>query len=158
MVPETWSMTDRTLCNFGPFLPFYAPKNPKNLNFQKIKNTPEDTIILQKCTKIHDHMPHRSWDTLHNRCNSYFLFWAISCHVTLLTTKKSKFLKNGKKTKTKQNKKHLEISSLYICAPKNNDHMMYGSWNVVWDGQTDRRTDGRKKWHIEVVATNVTHC
>ena len=101
MVPEIWSMTDRTLCNFGPFLPFYAPKNPKNLNFQKIKNTPEDTIILQKCTKIHDHMPHRSWDTLHNRCNSYFLFWAISCHVTLLTTKKSKFLKNGKK---KQNK------------------------------------------------------
>ena len=29
---------------------------------------------------------------------------------------------------------------------------MYGSWVIGRDGQTDGRTDGRKKWHIEVGA------
>ena len=27
---------------------------------------------------------------------------------------------------------------------------MYSSWDMVRDGQTDRRMDGQKKWHIEV--------
>ena len=33
--------------------------------------------ISHKCTKNHDHMLHCSWDTMHDRCNSYFSFWAI---------------------------------------------------------------------------------
>ena len=36
------------------FLPFYPPHNPKNQNFEKIKEMP-GCIILHKCTKNHDH-------------------------------------------------------------------------------------------------------
>ena len=56
------------------FLPFY---NPKNQNFEKMKNTPGDIIILHKYTKNHDHMLHCSWDMAHDGCNCYFSFWAI---------------------------------------------------------------------------------
>ena len=48
-----------------------------NQNFEKMKKTPGDIIILQQCTKNHDHMLHCSWDTMHDRCNFYFSFWAI---------------------------------------------------------------------------------
>ena len=90
---ELRSMTERTFCHFGPFLSFYTPKNLKNQNFQKIKETPEDTIILHKCTKNLDHMLHYSWDRLHDRCNSYFLFWVTFCPYTLITTQKIKIKK-----------------------------------------------------------------
>ena len=32
------------------FLPFYAPNNPKNKNFEKLKKTPGNITILHKCT------------------------------------------------------------------------------------------------------------
>ena len=34
-------------------------------------------IILNNCTKNHDHMLYCSWDKLRDGCNCYFLFWAI---------------------------------------------------------------------------------
>ena len=61
------------------FLPFYTPKNQKNQNFEKIKTTPGDIIILHKCTKNPDHMLYCSWDMVHDGCNCYFSFWAIFC-------------------------------------------------------------------------------
>ena len=39
-------------CNFGSFFALYPNNNPKN---EKMKKTHKD-IILQKCTKNHDHM------------------------------------------------------------------------------------------------------
>ena len=36
--------------------------------------------------------------------------------------------------------------------PKNYDQMMYGSWDILCDGWTDRWMDRWKKWHIEVGA------
>ena len=82
MVRQIRSMTDRIFCHFGPFLPFYGPNNPANQNFEKLKKTfgdiiilnmceddgpkflllckkkkmPGDIIILHKCTKNYDHM------------------------------------------------------------------------------------------------------
>ena len=35
---------------------------------------------------------------------------------------------------------------------QNYDQMMYISWDMVCNRQIDRRTDGHKKWHIEVGA------
>ena len=40
-----------------------------------------------------------------------------------------------------------DIIILHMCN-KNYDSMMYDSWDVVWDRQTDRQ----KKWHKEVGA------
>ena len=41
---------------FGHFLLFYSTNNPKFQNFEKIKKSAGDIIILQNCTKNHDHM------------------------------------------------------------------------------------------------------
>ena len=46
------------------FLPFYLPNNLKKQNFEKLKITPGDIIILHKCTKNHDHMLQCSLDIM----------------------------------------------------------------------------------------------
>ena len=123
------------------FLLFY-PSSSLNQNFKKMKKTPGDIIILLKCTQDHDHMLYCSLDMARHRCNCYFSFWAIFCLFSPLTTQKIKISKKWKK-------KHLEISSFYTCVPK----IMIG-WHTVpeiWCTM-DGRTDGRKKWHIEVGA------
>ena len=38
------------------FLPFYLPKNLENQNFEKMKKGSGDVIILDMCTKNHNHM------------------------------------------------------------------------------------------------------
>ena len=38
------------------------PKNPKNQNFEKMKQVTVDIIILHMCTKNHNHMRHGLWD------------------------------------------------------------------------------------------------
>ena len=79
------------------FCPFTPPKNLKNQTFEKMKNRPGDIIILHKYTKNHYHMLYCSWDTMRDKCNSYFLFWAIFCPFTPLKTHKIKIKKkNGK--------------------------------------------------------------
>ena len=71
------------------FLHFYPTKSPKNQNFEKLLKKPGDIIILHKDAKNHDHMPHCSWDMMHDKCD-YFLFWAIFCRFTPLMTPKIK--------------------------------------------------------------------
>ena len=65
---------------------------------------PGDVIILQKCTKNHDHMIYCSGDMVRDRCNCYFSIWAIFCPFTPLTVQKIKIPE-------KMKKKILEISS-----------------------------------------------
>ena len=78
------------------FLHFYPPNNPKNQNLKKMKKVPGDIIILQRCTKNHDHILYYFWDIVHDRCN-YFSFWAIFCPFILLTAQKIKIKKKKKK-------------------------------------------------------------
>ena len=53
---------------------------------------------------------------------NFFLFWASFCPFTLLTTWKIKTLKKWKKTPG-------YIIILHMCTA-NDDHMMYGSWDM----------------------------
>ena len=134
-------------------------------------------------------MMYASWDMVRDGCN-YFLFWAIFCPFTPVTSWKMKILKKWKK--------HLEISPFYICVlkiiiirsmvpeiwcvtdaivishfglffallprlaqrikilkkkkktpgdiinlykcTKNYDQVMYGSWDMVRDGRTEKVT------------------
>ena len=91
------------------FLPFYTTNNLKNLNFEKLKKNPGDIIMLNKCTKNHDHMLHCPLDMAHNRCN-YFSFWTIFCPLNPPDSPKNKNLKKMRK--------NLEISSFYITVQK----------------------------------------
>ena len=52
MVTEMWSGTDRFFCHFGPVFALLPPNNPENKNFEKIKKTLGDTIILHVYQKL----------------------------------------------------------------------------------------------------------
>ena len=134
-VPEIWCMMDVIIFHFGPFFCTFTPLQAKKIKIKKKikKKRPWDIIILHKCAKNHDHMPHCYWDMVHDRWN-YFSFWAIFCHFTPLTAQKIKILQKWKKS--------LAISSFYICVPK-----IMIKWCMVpeiWcatDGRTDRQMD-----------------
>ena len=62
MVPEILSVTDRIFVILDHFLPFYPPNNPKNQNFEKLKKTHEDIIILHMHTINDNHVMHGPTD------------------------------------------------------------------------------------------------
>ena len=83
----------------GHVLSIYPTKTPKIQNFEKIKQTPGDIIILHKCTINHDHMLYCSWDMIRDGCNFYFF---ILCYFFALlhlqrSEKSWKILKKWKK-------------------------------------------------------------
>ena len=114
--------------NFLSFWTSFCPFTP--LKTQKIRIL--KIFKKNKCNKNHDHMLHCSWDTMSDRCNSYFLFWAIFCSFTPLTTEKNQ---NFKKLKKKRYN--------FTCVPK-----ITITWCTVpeiWftmDRWTDERMDG----------------
>ena len=70
-------------CGRQNFLSFWTiflisppPKNLKNQNFEKMKKSPEDIIILQMCTINKNHMMYDSWDMECDRQN-FLSFWTI---------------------------------------------------------------------------------
>ena len=63
---------------FDHFLLFYPPNNPKDQNFEKLKNIPGDIIILHMCTINGNHMIYSSWDLKRDRQN-FFSFWTVFC-------------------------------------------------------------------------------
>ena len=65
-------------CHFEPFLPFDPPNNPKNQDFEKIKKTPGNIIILHLYTTNNDHMTYGSWYIKHERQN-FLSSWTIFC-------------------------------------------------------------------------------
>ena len=89
MVP-IWSATDNFLSFWTIFEIFGVTNNPKNQNFEKMKKTSGDIIILHECTKNHDHILYCSLDMVRNGCNIYFSFWAIFCPFAPLTVRKIK--------------------------------------------------------------------
>ena len=61
MVPEIWSVTDKTFFFIlDSFLPFYPPNNPENPNFEKMEKMPGNIIILHMCTINDSHIIHGS--------------------------------------------------------------------------------------------------
>ena len=81
MVPEIWSTKDRFFVILGHSLAFYPTNIQKNQNFEKIKKTSGDIIILHLCTTNDDHMMYGSGDMECNRIISHFgPFFALSPH------------------------------------------------------------------------------
>ena len=141
MFPEIWSGTDRIYLFSTSFCCFTLLATQKIKILKKLKKHLEISSFYTKFPKNHDHMLYCSWDMARDGCNYYFSFWASFCPFIPLTTQKIKISKKGKK--------HLEISSFYTCIPK-----IMIRWSTVpkkWCA-TNERTDGWKKWHIEVGA------
>ena len=72
---EVWQSFLSFWAIFCPFTP-QQPKKSKLKKKKKIK-TPEDIIILQKCTKNHHHMLHFSWDMALGGLIFFFNLWLI---------------------------------------------------------------------------------
>ena len=50
MFLEIWNATDIIFSHFGPFFALFPPNNPGNQNFEKMKKTTVDIIILHICS------------------------------------------------------------------------------------------------------------
>ena len=94
-----------------------------------MKKTPADIIILHICTKNYDQMMYSSCNMVHDRCNCYFSFWAIS-------PPNSPKNQNFEKMK----KAPGDITILHMCTT-NYDQMMYGSRDMLHDRRTDRKSN-----------------
>ena len=120
MIPKTWSATYRNFSHFGP-------NSPDNQNYEKMKKTPGDIIILHKCIINDNCMIYGSWDTKCNRQN----FFVIRDH--FLPFYLSNSLKNPNiKKKKKKKKKPGDFKILHKCA-KIHDHRIYCFWDMARD-------------------------
>ena len=117
MMYDSWD----TKCNrqiffshLGPFftlLPLLpSPNNPKNQNFEKMKQNARDIIILHKST-INDNQD--IWFLRYINCNrqNFLSYWDIFCPFTPLTAQKVKISEKWKKH-------HMNISSFYTTVSK----------------------------------------
>ena len=75
------------------FLPSDPPNNLKNQNFEKMKKTPGDIILLQLSITNNNHVIYSSLDMECNRQN-ILSFWAIFCPFTPYQFEKPTFKKN----------------------------------------------------------------
>ena len=68
-----------------------------------------------------------------------------------MTRKNQNLSKTKQKQKhlSKTNQKHLRISPFYTCT-KNYNHMIYGSWDKVCDGQMEGWTDREKGGQTDI--------
>ena len=95
-------------CSKAFLIPISPPaKNPKIQNFERMKKSLETSFytFVPKTTIIWGTVSDIEWDR-----QIFFVFWAIFSPFTPLTTQKIKVLKRWKK--------HMMISSFYICVPK----------------------------------------
>ena len=121
MMYGSW-YTERDRDNFLSFWTIFCTftplTHPKNQDFEKMKKTSRDIIILHICTINDSHMMHVSGDI---ECNgqNFLSFWSVFCFFTPLTTQKNKVLK-------KMEKLPGDIIILHRCNI-NDNHMMYGS-------------------------------
>ena len=139
MLPEIWCVMNVIIFLLWAILcPFTPETSRKNKILKKMKKTLEISsfyicvpqIMIRSCT-----VP-EIWCVTDLIVISHFgLFFALfHPHPTPKHPKKSKFWKK---------KKPGDIIILHKCT-KNYDQMMYSSWDMVHDGQTDKRTE---EWH-----------
>ena len=123
------------------FLPFYHPKNLINQNFETLKKTPGDIIILHMCTmttiwymapeilsQTHpQRILHWGWGWYWVWWTDFFLsLWTI---FALLPHKNPINQNFEKMTKT-----HGDIIISYMCTI-NDNHMIFGSWDIECNRQ-----------------------
>ena len=149
MVPEIWSTTDIFFVILDHFLPFlwflkyevwwteffvildhflhfYPSNNLKNQNFEKMKKPVWDLITLHLHTINDSHMMYGSW---YMKCNEQNFFVNLDHFLHFYPTN------NPKNQNSEKMKKPLgNIIILHLCTI-NDNHMMYGSWDIKRDGQ-----------------------
>ena len=123
MVPE---IQTKNFCHFGPFFALLPPPWWSQISkfWKKWKNCLEIlSFYIYMSTINGDHMMYGSWNI---RCNrqKFLTFWHTFCPFSPLTIWKIKILTLKKAPG--------DIIILHICTI-NDNHMMYGSWDIKHD-------------------------
>ena len=129
MIPEIWSATNRMFCHFGLLFALYPLSSQKNENFKNLNKKGLEISTFYTCIPKIMIICYTVPEIWCDGCNCYFSFWDIFCPFTPLTAQKMKISKKWKKKKTPGDVIILPKIMIMVC---------------------DRRTDRRKKWHIEV--------
>ena len=126
------------------FWPFY-PNNLGNQNFEKMKKTSGDVIILHMCTK-NRHMMYASWDMECDRHN-FLSFWAIFLPFKPLLTPKIKIWKKcfGKTLDHKQ--RSYDVWFLRYKAQRIFFFCHFGPFFTLWPPPLTTRKIILKKWN-----------
>ena len=96
MVFEIWNATDKISCHFRPFFALLPHSCLKYQNFEKIKKTPRDIIILHMCTINYNHMMYGSWDILSATDRIFCNFGQFFAHLPPKNPKSQHFEKMKK--------------------------------------------------------------
>ena len=123
MVPEIWSATECFVI-LDRFLSFYPPKDLKNQKFEKMKKKHQE-ISFYTCATINDN--HNVWFLTYGLWQTKF-FSTLDHFLPF-------YLPNDPKNQNVLKKKKApgDIIILQKCT-KNENHMMYGSWDIKCDG------------------------
>ena len=120
MILVIMSATNEIFVILDHFLLFHAPKNPKNENFQKMKNTPEDIIILPKIMLI-------CYTVLEICCmTDVILIFYFGLIFALLPCQQPKKMKIKNWWKKRWKKLHVEV-----VAPPKNYYKRFSLLNVL---------------------------
>ena len=108
------------------FLHFCPPNNPKNQSFEKMKKPSGDIITLHMCAINDNHIMYGSWDM---KCEwqNFSSFWTLFCPLLSNNPKNQNF---KKKWKNPWIYYHFTQQVYH-----NDNHRMYGSWDMKHDGQ-----------------------
>ena len=101
--------------------------NSEKQSFEKMKKAFGDVIILNLCNKKHDHMMYAYSDMECLHRHNFLSFQAIFCSFAPLLTPEIKICNKCKKSPG-------DIILLHMCTI-NQDHMMYGSWDMKFNRQ-----------------------
>ena len=113
--------------NLGHFLPFSPTNILKNENFENMRRTSGDIIILQMCIINDNYIMYGSWN-VECKGQNFLSFWTIFRPSTPLTTPKIIIFRKWKHT-WRNYFTHVYNHTI------NDNHMMYGSGDMERDGQ-----------------------
>ena len=94
---------------------------------EKKQKTPGEIILLHMCTINQDHMIYGSWD-IKNKGQSFFLILGPFLPFDPHNNPKNQYFEKIKKKTPK------DIIILHLCTT-NDNHIMYGSWDIKCDRQ-----------------------
>ena len=115
MVPEIWSAADMIFCHSGPFFALFLNYGPRKLKKGK------KTWRYYHFTNIND--SHMMYGSSEIECNRHNFFVILDCFLPFYHPKNTN-LKKWKKKKTPR-----DIIIFHMCTT-NDNHMMYGSWDM----------------------------
>ena len=123
--------------SFWDIFTFYPPNIPKNENFKKMKKREKKHLEVSSFTQVHQ----KSWSyAILFLGYGVWQIWSIFCPFSPLTSPKMKILK---KESNKRIPWRYDFTHVYLKLRLDDvQFLRYGA----------RRTDTRKKWHIEVGA------